>query len=59
MSNQPGVLTCRKPRGRKLSFMMGGPTLAQALTYIIPTRALVFVWVGADGERVEFCAVAP
>jgi hypothetical protein len=59
VSNVPGVLFRRKPKGRKLQFMVGGPTLAQALTYIIPTRAMVFVWHGADGSHVEFCAVGP
>lgn len=53
----PGIIYSRKLRGRKLTFMIGGPTLTEAPDYIkwVKVAGYVFEFHGADGP----CSILP
>lgn len=56
--DKAGTLFTRKPRGKKLTFLIGGPELDFALKCGVPSREWVYVWISFDGEsRVEWCCV--
>lgn len=56
MNKQPGVIFCRRPRGKKLQFIIGGPVLAGAHMYVnwdnVEKSGLVVEWHGCDGQIV-------
>lgn len=55
--NEQGTILMRKAKGRKLQFVMGGPTLEEAQRYINWKNAagMVFEFVTTDAR----CSVVP
>lgn len=57
MQDDSGVTFMRKPRGKKLSFIVGGPSLSEVVTYLRGGKDVVFVWCHDSGVQVEFCVI--
>lgn len=57
--SKAGTLYMRKPRGKKLQFLIGGPDFELASRCVTACKDRVYVWVAMDGsETIEFsCAV--
>lgn len=59
VSHEGGTLMMRKPRGKKLTFLIGGPDLAFAQRCTNACKDMVYVWVGFDtGNRVEWSTIS-
>ena len=55
--HQRGVVYARKRNGRKLLFVIAGPTLIEAAGYLIPKQGYVYFHVGdTNGDMVGIVA---
>lgn len=57
VEQRSGILYIRRPRGKKLTFMLGGPSFVEAPKMVnwVYVRELgnVIIWIGEDGVQRE------